>query len=394
MRQAKTPFHLITKPIGAQCNLRCEYCFYLEKTDLYPGQRAAAFRMSEAMLERMIKSLVQARAPQQNELEFTWQGGEPTMMGVGFFRKAVELQKKYVPPGIAVFNSFQTNATLIDDEFAAFLAEHKFLVGVSVDGPQVLHDRYRYDIAGRGSFAAVMKGLETLKKHRVEYNILTVVQNDNAEHPEAVYDFLKTLGTPFLQFIPIVEPAAESGASPQSVSGKQWGEFMTRIFHRWREKDMGDVFVQLFDMTLGITVGYPASLCVHARTCGRAVALEHNGDVYSCDHFVDKKHFLGNITQKPLAELVDGKFQRQFGEDKFAALPKQCRACPELRFCHGGCPEDRLIPAEGGKLNWLCEGYQRFFRETAPYFSAMAQALRHGRLAADYPRFMPGAPGK
>ena len=210
MRQAKTPFHLITKPIGAQCNLRCEYCFYLEKTDLYPGQRAAAFRMSEAMLERMIKSLVQARAPQQNELEFTWQGGEPTMMGVGFFRKAVELQKKYVPPGIAVFNSFQTNATLIDDEFAAFLAEHKFLVGVSVDGPQVLHDRYRYDIAGRGSFAAVMKGLETLKKHRVEYNILTVVQNDNAEHPEAVYDFLKTLGTPFLQFIPIVEPAAES----------------------------------------------------------------------------------------------------------------------------------------------------------------------------------------
>ena len=391
MRQAKTPFHLIAKPIGAQCNLRCEYCFYLEKVDLYPSRRAASFRMSEATLEAMIKSLFEARAPQQNEVEFTWQGGEPAMMGVGFFRKAVELQRKYAPPGVAFFNSFQTNGTLIDDEFAAFLAGQRFLVGVSVDGPQELHDRYRCDIAGRGSFSGVMKGIESLKKHRVEYNLLTVVQNGNAGHPEAVYDFLKTLGTPFLQFIPLVEPVPGGLASPRSVSGAQWGEFMTRIFHRWRKTDIGDVFVQLFDMTLGVTAGYPASLCVHARTCGRAVALEHNGDVYSCDHFVDKPHYLGKLTQKPLAELVDGKFQRQFGEDKFTTLPRQCRTCAELRFCHGGCPKDRLLLADGGKLNWLCEGYQRFFRETAPYFAAMAQALRHGRLAGDYLRFMPGA---
>jgi uncharacterized protein len=383
------PFHLMVKPIGPQCNLRCDYCFYLKTVDLFPAKRTAAFRMTDATLENLVRSQIQSRAPGQREVQFAWQGGEPTLMGLPFFRRVVELQQRHAPHDVIVSNAFQTNGVLVTDGFARFFKEHQFLVGVSVDGPQPLHDRFRHHTTGEGSFAAVMAGIEHLHRHRVDYNILTVVQSDNGQHPEQVYRFLKGLGTPFIQFIPIVERDASSIASSRSVGSDQWGRFLNSVFHQWRAGDIGRVFIQHFDMMLGLTLGLPASLCVHAPHCGRGLALEHNGDLYSCDHFVDRGHHLGNIAERPLAAMVDSPAQRAFGLAKSATLPEACRGCDYLRFCHGGCPKDRLLPTDSGALNWLCSGYKAFYRETAPYFMAMAEASRHRLPASEYQRFLP-----
>ena len=389
MKNAPSPFHVMAKPIGAQCNLRCDYCFYLEKTGLYSGKKAAAYRMSDETLEAFVRKLIQSRASGQNEVQFAWQGGEPTLMGIPFFERVVALQRKYAPENVRVLNAFQTNGVLVTDEFARFFREHGFLVGVSVDGPQALHDRFRHDASGDGSFRAVMSGIECLNRHQVEYNLLTVVQSDNSQHPEEVYDFLSGLGCPFIQFIPLVEPDPEHTVSSRTLSGERWGEFLTRVFHRWRGKDMGRIFIQHFDMLLGLILGYPASLCVHAPECGRALALEHNGDVYSCDHCVDRAHFLGNLVLKDLAAMVDSPVQRAFGQNKSANLPENCRNCQFLHLCHGGCPKDRLIATDSGKLNWLCAGYKAFYEESAPYFAAMAKALSCRLPASDYRRFLP-----
>ncbi|MEO8410799.1 MAG: anaerobic sulfatase maturase [Propionivibrio sp.] len=384
---ARAPFHVMVKPIGAQCNLRCDYCFYLEKTELYPGRKAADYRMHDETLKTLIRAQIESRTPGQNEVTFAWQGGEPTLMGIPFFERVVKLQRKYAPKGVVISNAFQTNGVLITDDFARFFHDHQFLLGVSIDGPEQLHDRFRVDTAGRGTFNAVMAGIERLNRHQVEYNLLTVVQSDNSQHPEQVYDFLTGLGSPFLQFIPIVEPAALTLVGSRSVSGEQWGEFLNRVFHRWRAKDIGRVYVQHFDMLLGLVLGYPASLCVHAPQCGRGLALEHNGDLFSCDHYVDREHFLGNITSKSVAEMVDSPFQRTFGEGKSMSLPDICKQCDYLGLCYGGCPKDRLVDTDTGKLNWLCAGYKAFYEETVPYFNAMAAALRQGLTASDYHRF-------
>jgi len=378
----------MVKPIGAQCNLRCDYCFYLEKTALYPQHRAADFRMSDVTLATLIRSVIEARPVGQETVQFAWQGGEPCLMGLAFYERAVALQRRLAPAGVSVQNTFQTNGVLIDDDFARFFRAHGFLVGVSLDGPQVLHDLHRLDTQGKGSFDCVMRGIETLRRHHVDFNLLTVVNADNSQHPELVYRFLRSLGSAFLQFIPLVEPGPAGGASARSVGGAAWGRFLNSVFHLWRQADVGRVFVQHFDQRLGQALGHPATLCVHAETCGRGLALEHNGDLYSCDHFVTPAHRLGNVHDRALATMVDSSSQAVFGDAKRETLPNECRACEHRVLCHGGCPKDRLTDAPGGKLNWLCAGYKAFYAESAPYVEAMAKSLRAGLPAATYRRFL------
>ena len=344
--------------------------------------------MCEKTLEILIRTQIASRAAEQNEVQFSWQGGEPTMLGIPFFKRVVALQRKYTPKNVLISNAFQTNGVLVSDEFARFFHDNRFLVGISVDGPEHLHNRFRHDTVGRGTFKTVMAGIENLNRHQVEYNILTVVQGDNSRYPDEVYHFLSSLGSPFLQFIPIVEPEPLTTVSSRSVGAAQWGQFLNRIFHLWRIKDIGRIYVQYFDMLLGLALGRPASLCVHAPTCGRGLALEHNGDLYSCDHFVDHEHFLGNIGVHSMQDMVDSTFQRAFGQNKSATLPDTCKACSFVASCYGGCPKDRLVTTDSGQLNWLCSGYKAFYQETTPYFRAMAMALRHRLPASEYQRYL------
>ena len=390
MSNVAIPFHVMAKPIGDQCNLRCDYCFYRgKKKSLYPGKKASIYRMNDGTLDAFVRAMIQTRFPGQKEVHFAWQWGEPALMGIHFFEKVVALQHKYASQNVTVLNAFQTNGTLVSNEFARFFSDHQFLVGVSIDGPQEMHDRFRHDISGRGSFKAVMAGIECLNRYQVEYNLMTVVQSSNSQYPEDVYGFLRGLGSNFIQFIPIVEPDPVSIVSSRSVGSEQWGQFLSKVFHLWRTRDIGQVFVQHYDMLLGLTLGLPAAICVHAPQCGRALALEHNGDLYSCDHYVDREHFLGNLSEKPLEAMIDSPFQLVFGQNKSAALPETCRNCQFLTLCNGGCPKDRLIETDSGKLNWLCSGYRAFYQESAPYFAAMASALRQHLPASEYKRFLP-----
>jgi uncharacterized protein len=382
------PYHVIVKPIGAVCNLRCQYCYYLEKTALYPDERS--FRMPDEVLEELTRQYIESQPEAVQELHFSWQGGEPTLLEIEFFRKAISLQKKYQRPGLRILNTIQTNGTLLDEEWGRFLSDEDFLVGISIDGPEPIHDRFRRDAAGAGSLDSALRGLEVLKKHRVEFNILTVVNRVNGDQPTATYDFLKRIGARFFQFIPIVERDSEGRMTPQSVGSRQWGRFLTGIFDRWKQTDVGEVFVQYFDVFLGLYMGLPSSLCVFAETCGRAVALEHNGDLYSCDHFVFPDYLLGNIADLSLTRMLDGEFQSRFGQDKKNRLPHVCRRCSYLSLCNGGCPAHRFSKSPGGEanLNYLCEGFKLFFRQTLPYFRAMAACLNSGRPARDYPMLL------
>jgi uncharacterized protein len=392
------------KPIGPICNLDCTYCFYLEKEKLYPDQRS--WRMSRPVLEQYIRQYI----GQQDaaEVNFTWQGGEPTLLGVDFFREAVELQQRYAD-GKTIHNSIQTNGTLLDDEWGDFLARHHFLVGLSIDGPRSLHDACRVDKHQQPTFDAVMRGLDVLKKHAVEFNTLTVVNSLNSEHPGEVYAFLKQIGSSFIQFIPVVErrparvdltvhgaalaeppsPAdsdhADATVTDWSVRPDAYGEFLVQVFDQWVRNDVGSIFVQHFDVALGNWLGIGSSLCVFAPTCGSALAIEHNGDVYSCDHYVYPKYRLGNVLTESLGDMVASGPQRRFGRDKQDTLPAYCRRC-EVRFaCNGECPKHRftLTPDGEAGLNYLCPAYKRFFGHIDPYMKIMADLLRAGRPAAD-----------
>ena len=396
---ADGPFHVIAKPVGAICNINCEYCFYLEKEHLYPKDET--FKMPEAVLEKYVHQYIAGQPAGTAEVNFAWQGGEPTLRGLDFFRRVVELQKAYATPGMRVSNAFQTNAILIDDDWAGFLRECEFLVGVSIDGPEKLHDRYRKDKGGRGTFQRVMRGLENLKKHQVEFNTLTVVQQSNSNHPTEVYDFLEEIGSTFFQFIPIVEVEESGQVSDRSVRPKQWGKFLNGIFKRWIEKDdIGRIFVQHFDLMLGLAMGLPSSLCVHAQTCGRAAAIEHNGDLFSCDHFVNWEDLLGNVNETSVGEMIEGSKQQTFGRNKRDLLPKYCRECEFLNYCWGGCPAHRNATTPDGEpgLNFLCEGYKLFYGSTIPYFKAMGECLNRRRPARDFRMFMadsePSGPGR
>lgn len=379
MSTASRVFHVMSKPTGAICNLDCEYCFFLAKEELYPG---SGFRMPEDVHEAYVRQLLAAER-RAEEVVVAFQGGEPTLMGLDFFRRTLELEQQHAAPGQRILNTIQTNATLIDDEWAAFLAEHDFLVGVSIDGPREMHDAFRVDKGGKPTFDRVIAGLDALKRHGVEWNALVTVNAANGDHGREVYTFLRDdLGATFLQLIPIVEHAGGETASHRSVTGPQYGRFLIEVFDEWARHDVGDVFVQMFDTALAHWLGMDqAGMCVHARTCGDAVALEHNGDLYSCDHYVEPDYLLGNITQgRTLLQLVESPTQRAFGNAKLDTLPGYCQQC-DVRFaCNGGCPKDRFLTTPDGEpgLHFLCEGYQAFFRHVDEPMKVMAGLLRRG----------------
>jgi uncharacterized protein len=380
-------FHVMLKPRGAICNLNCAYCYYLSKERLYPGSH---FRMSDALLEEYTRQYIEAQPVP--EMTFAWQGGEPTLMGLDFFQRAIGLQQKYRRPGMRIHNALQTNGVTLDDEWCGFLREHNFLVGISLDGPRELHDAYRVDKGGRPTFDRVMAGLELLKKHGVEFNFLTTVHAANADHPLEVYRFLRDeAGAPFIQFIPILERDNETGfqegekVTARSVTGPQYGDFLIAIFDEWVRQDVGRVFVQIFDAALAAWLGQRPGLCIFEETCGTALAMEHNGDLYSCDHFVEPRHKLGNIQEIPLAKMVGSEPQRQFGLAKRDTLPRYCRECQVHFVCNGGCPKNRILRTPDGEpgLSYLCAGYKAFFTHIDRPMRIMAAELQAGRPAAN-----------
>src|SRR4051794_10024835 len=395
-------FHLLAKPTGAICNLDCSYCFFLSKELLYPGSR---FRMADDVLEAYIRQLLEAhRTP---EVTVNWQGGEPTLMGVDFFRRSVELARKYANGRRIVF-TIQTNATLLDDDWAQLFAEHGFLVGVSIDGPRELHDAFRIDKGGKGSFDRVMRGLGFLRKHGVAYNTLTTLHSANADRAVEVYRFLRDeCGSRFHQYIPIIERVDAAAAdvdgewssrrdrplytqdgghvTGRSVTAEQYGRFLIDVFEEWVRRDVGEVYVQMFDTALANWVGEPPALCIHSETCGLALALEHTGDLYSCDHFVEPAYRLGNIRETHMLDLVASDRQQQFGLDKRETLPRFCVDC-DVRFaCHGGCPKDRFIATPDGEpgLNYLCAGYKDFFHHVSRPMRIMASLLAQDRAPSE-----------
>ena len=399
-------FHLLAKPSGSTCNIDCTYCFFLSKDALYPGDRQ---RMSEATLEAYIRQLLEAhRTP---DVTVAWQGGEPTLMGLPFFARAVELVEKHRRPGQRVQQTFQTNGILLDDAWCAFFKKNGFLVGLSVDGPRDVHDTYRRDRRGQGTFDKVMEGWRHLRRHEVPFNVLCTVNAANQDRGREVYRFFRDeLGARWVQFIPIVERATEEtlavanqgwsdrpGRAPRplytqtgglvterSVGGAAYGRFLVDVFEEWVRRDVGQVFVQLFDVTLEAYFGRHL-LCIHAPTCGYGPALEHNGDLYTCDHFVEPGQELGNIHETPLVQLVASPKLRRFGDDKRDRLTRQCQRC-EVRFlCNGGCPKDRFVASVDGEPghNYMCAGLEAFFRHTRPAMEVMGQLLREGRAPAE-----------
>lgn len=398
-------FHVMTKPIGPICNLDCKYCFYLEKENLFPSNEN--FKMSDGVLENYVRQYIEDQSAP--EVSFAWQGGEPTLLGVTFFRKVVELQRRYAG-GKKIHNAIQTNGTLLDDEWCEFLSAEQFLVGLSIDGPARLHNAYRVDKQGRDTYDKVIRGLRLLKKHRVEFNTLTVVNRANVRHALEVYRFLRDIGSGFIQFIPLVERLADAEATrlaldlampPRvdeegerrlpvtdwSVEPKQYGEFLCGVFDEWVTRDVGKTFVQIFDVTLGNWLGGPhrGGLCVFSETCGSALAMEHNGDVYSCDHYVYPQYKLGNILNHTLGEMVNSEFQREFGQAKASTLPRYCLDCEVRHLCHGECPKHRFLRTPDGEpgLNYLCRAYKQFFNHSAPAMREMVRLLNSGCAPAE-----------
>jgi len=378
-------FHLLAKPTGPICNLDCAYCFFLSKEALYPGDR---FRMVDGLLEIYLSQLLESHP--DGEVTVAWQGGEPTLMGVSFFRRAIDLAEGLRRPGQRVQHTMQTNGTLLNDEWCRLLAEHRFLVGISIDGPPEIHDHFRVDKRGAATSAKVLRGLGLLQEHGVDVNVLCTVHAANQHRPLDVYRYLRDdIGVGYTQFIPIVERDNDTGyqegdaVTDRSVDPSAWGRFLTEVFDEWLRHDVGTVFVPLFDSALASWCDVPSSLCIFRETCGDAVALEHNGDLYSCDHFVEPKHLLGNITRTDMVELVTSPKQRAFGRAKLDTLPAYCRSC-EVRFaCNGECPKNRFILTPDGEpgLNYLCAGYRAFFNHIDGPMCLMADLLRRGRFA-------------
>lgn len=390
------PFSILVKPSGARCNLDCTYCFYLEKDSLYPDIRTP--RMADEVLESFIRRYIDSQPG--DRVTFAWQGGEPTLLGVDYFRRIVELQRKHAGDK-TIDNAFQTNGVLLNDDWCALFKEANFLIGLSIDGPEDLHDAFRVNKGGAGSFKQVMRGLEFLKKHRVEFNTLTVLHRQNADDPLLIYRFLKGIGSRYQQFIPIVERTgtAETEAgltlvSPGfpgaaevtdwSLTADQYGHFLVTLFDDWVRNDVGRTFIQLFDSTLSFWMGHGAEVCIFQETCGRGLAMEHNGDLYACDHYVYPDYRLGNIMDSDLEDLVFSRRQIKFGQDKADALTAQCRSCDVRPACNGGCPKHRIVSTRDGEpgLNYFCAAYWRFFNHVRPYMGFMANELRNGRSPA------------
>ncbi|MGA2471416.1 MAG: anaerobic sulfatase maturase [Solirubrobacteraceae bacterium] len=382
--EAPRAFHVMAKPTGAICNLDCAYCFFLSKEMLYPGSR---FRMAADLQETYIRQLLEAN-DEADEVVIAWQGGEPTLMGLDFFRRSMELQRRYARPGQRILNTLQTNGTRLNDDWGAFLAENEFLVGISVDGPAEIHDTYRVSKGGKPTFARVMRGLGHLKAHNVQWNVLTTLHAANGDQGTRVYRFLRDeLGAEFIQFIPIVERATRQGAlvTERSIGPEQYGRFLIDVFEEWVRRDIGRVYVQMFDTALASWVGEPGAMCVHAETCGLQLVLEHNGDLYCCDHFVEPGYLLGNITATPMCQLVASPKRAQFGQDKRERLTRYCLDC-DVRFaCNGGCPKDRFATSPYGEpgQHYLCPSYMAFFHHVARPMSMMAELLARNVAPAE-----------
>ena len=392
--------HVMAKPIGPICNLDCEYCYYLHKEELYPATKS--WRMPGETLATYIQQYIEAQPPGTEDITFAWQGGEPTLLGLEFFERVVELQKEFAPPGRRIANALQTNGVLLDETWAEFFKQEQFLIGLSIDGPAEMHDQYRYDKKGRGTFQSVLKALQLLKQYEVEFNALVVVNRVNSLHGKRVYTYLRDNGVEFMQFIPIVErrgighhTESESASetdhpwdhlvSSRSVVPEHFGQFLCDVFDEWVKRDVGRIFVQIFDQALAAWMGLEPSLCVFRKRCGRALAIEHNGDLYCCDHFVEPDYRLGNIHDLPIIDLASSQRQLEFGVAKESTLPQYCVAC-EVRFaCNGECPKNRFIETPDGEagLNYLCEGYRRFFHHIDPLMQQMAAELKAGRPAAN-----------
>ena len=385
------PLYVMLKPAGAHCNLACKYCYYLEKNKLYPT--AQRHLMSDEMLEQFTREYIEAQT--MSQVLFTWHGGEPLLRSIDFYRKALSLQQKYAG-GRRIDNVIQTNGTLLTDEWCEFFAQNHWLVGISIDGPQPYHDHYRLTAAGKPSWQKVMQGIKLLKKHGVEWNAMAVVNAYNVNHPLEFYRFFKENGCQFLQFTPIVERLTrhedgrtlasladknEIPLSEASVTPEQWGYFLSAIFAEWVRKDVGKIFVEIFDCTLANWMGISPGICAYSKECGHAGVMEHNGDVYSCDHFVFPEYKLGNIRDHSLIDMLYGEQQQEFSRLKHSSLPRQCKECDMEFACHGECPKNRFMKDKYGDsgLNYLCPGYYHYYQHVAPYMDYMKQELMSQR---------------
>jgi uncharacterized protein len=404
-KPAQKPFHVMAKAIGPICNLDCKYCFYLEKEQLYPDNEK--WKMSDERLEAFIRDYIAAQPG--TEVSFAFQGGEPTLLGVDYFHKVVAFQKKHAQ-GKNISNAFQTNGTLLDDAWGAFLAENNFLVGLSIDGPEDVHNANRVDKKGRDSYKEVMRGLNILRKYKVEFNTLTCVNSVTVKHPVKIYKFLKSIGSKYLQFIPIVErevdtagaklgldfaappdleTAPASRENPKmsefAVPAEAYGDFLCKIFNEWIKRDVGKTYIQLFDVALNKWLKIPGGLCYFSETCGSALAMEHDGDVYTCDHYVYPKYKLGNLMNTSLGELADSKMATDFGNAKRDRLPKYCRDCSVRFACNGECPKHRFTWTPDGEwgLNYLCPAYKKFFKHIDPAMQIMANLYQQKRAPAE-----------
>ncbi|MCK4943168.1 MAG: anaerobic sulfatase maturase [Candidatus Aminicenantes bacterium] len=376
MGKASRIFQVFVKPTGALCNLDCHYCYYLKKNRLYPDTES--FRMPEIILEEYIVQHIEASG--EPVIRFSWHGGEPTLLGLDYFRKIVALQQKLLPGNREIFNGIQTNGTLLDEEWCRFLAAEKFYVGLSLDGPRELHDRFRRSRAGKPSFAQTIRGYNRLQHHGVKIDILCVVNNYNVQYPEEIYRFFKQIGVQYVSFLPLVEsePERATGVSQRTVPSKAFGDFLCSIYDEWVNQDIGKIKIQIFEEAARTAFGLDHSLCIFRKTCGDIPVVEHNGDFYSCDHFVDVDHHLGNIIEIPLGELLESPAQRAFGQAKLDRLPCYCQQCDVRDICNGGCPKNRFIKTPDGELglNYLCQGYKRFFTHCKPFVDEVAAQWR------------------
>lgn len=388
------PLYVMLKPVGSACNLACQYCYYLEKELLYPNNKRSW--MSEETLETFIQQYFLAQT--QPYVSFTWHGGEPLLRPISFYKKALKLQQKY-GKGFYIENSLQTNGTLLTDEWCRFFKENNFLIGLSIDGPATVHDAYRQTLSGKGSFQKVLNGIRLLNKHGVEWNAMAVVNAQNVKDAATFYNFFKSINCHFIQFTPIVErlvPHADGRClasvneqtqtmSPLSVTPEEWGAFLCNLFDLWIKEDVGTYYIQMFDATLANWVGQTPGLCTLSKSCGHASVMEHNGDVFACDHFVFPEYKRGNIHTQTITEMMYSPEQLQFGKNKWQSLPRQCKECAFLFACYGECPKNRFaIDAYGNKgLNYLCKGYKRFFAHVAPYMQFMKEQLEKELPPAD-----------
>lgn len=374
------PLYMMAKPAGSMCNLSCRYCYYLEKSELYDEYTNKI--MSDALLEKFIDEYITSQT--MPDVLFTWHGGEPLMRPLSFYKNVIKLQKQY-SRGHHIDNCIQTNGTLLTDEWCEFLHENNWLVGISIDGPQKFHDKYRRDRRGGASFYKVMNGIKLLNKHDVEWNAMAVINNNNVEHPLEFYHFFKDIDCHYIQFTPIVERDQNGKLTPESITPEQWGNFLCTIFDEWVRNDVGEYYIQLFDATLSNWAGVAPGICSMAKTCGHAGIIEFNGDVYSCDHFVYPEYKLGNLNENTLVEMMYSERQKSFGISKSTSLPGKCKRCKYLFACNGECPKNRFIDTDEGEhgLNYLCKGYYQFFDHVAPYMDYMKKELDADRAPAN-----------